>query len=189
MLSALRFGHQQLDQLIQDFPQGNFIDGTLGNGHDLIRILTHSAFGGHAYGFDIQEQAIQNSQERIKQAGPIKGSYQLFQASHDQIDHYLNEVEAFHGAIYNLGYLPGGDHQVTTLADSTIQSLKQVAEKLVPKGKIIVIVYHGHPQGKLERDAVLEELSSWPQENYQVLQYGFINQINNPPFALIIEKR
>lgn len=54
---------------------------------------------------------------------------------------------------------------------------------------IIIVVYSGHPAGKIERDQLLDVLKDWSQEEYSILQYNFINQKNNPPFTLVIEKR
>ena len=50
------------------------------------------------------------------------------------------------------------------------------------------MIYHGHPSGQTERDALLSELANWPQDRATVLQYQYINQKNNAPFLILIEK-
>lgn len=57
------------------------------------------------------------------------------------------------------------------------------------EGIIILVIYHGHDEGKLERDALLKYLKELDQQKAHVLQYQFINQKNNAPFICAIEKR
>src|SRR5699024_9554922 len=54
--------------------------------------------------------------------------------------------------------------------------------------RIVVVVYHGHPNGKEEKDALYYFLSDLPQDKAKVLEYRFINQQNNAPFIFCIEK-
>jgi hypothetical protein len=56
-------------------------------------------------------------------------------------------------------------------------------------GVIVVVIYHGHESGKVERDEVLAYVESLDQKRAGVLRYGFVNQINHPPFIVAIEKR
>ncbi|UPQ85730.1 class I SAM-dependent methyltransferase [Ignavigranum ruoffiae] len=185
MLNALHYSHQLLQQLTQKFPAGNFIDATLGKGHDSQFILQQAHFQGKLFAFDIQEAALAYSFEKFNQFK----NFQAFLASHEQVDQYLPENLPIHGAIFNLGYLPGADHQITTQYPSTITAIEKISRQLVPQGMIIIVVYSGHPAGKIERDQLLDVLKDWSQEEYSILQYNFINQKNNPPFTLVIEKR
>ena len=184
MLNALQYSHFLLDQLIQQFPEGNFIDATLGKGKDAYYILNHPLFSGCLYGFDIQEQAIMMSKDRLKSFP----NFFPFQASHDQISTYIPHTTDIHGAIFNLGYLPGSDHQITTQFQSTLSAIQQICNLLVANGQIIIVVYSGHPQGLIEKDQLLQELKHWSQKNYSILKYQFLNQENDPPFTLVIEK-
>ena len=186
MQRALHYSHTLLAQLVQRFPNGTYIDGTLGKGNDTYFLLTQPEFTGNIYSFDIQALSLQKASEKL---APLSNASQanLIQASHHLIQDYVREPE-LHGAIYNLGYLPGGDHSITTLPDTTLSSIQQVAERLVIGGQIILVIYSGHPEGKIEQARLFEELSQWPQEEFQVLHYGFINQRNHPPQLLIIER-
>ncbi|HJF17083.1 MAG TPA: class I SAM-dependent methyltransferase [Globicatella sulfidifaciens] len=186
MKNALHFSHQLLADLIQRFPNGTFIDATLGNGNDTHFIINQPHFKGHVYGFDIQKQAILNSVEKL-QAHPKFNQVSLIEKSHDQIEKVVTEP-TIAGAIFNLGYLPGGDHEITTRFNSTIAAIKQIAEKLVKRGQILLVIYSGHPAGMIEKQKLFDTLSTWSQKEYQVLQYEFINQQNQPPMLLIIEK-
>ena len=60
---------------------------------------------------------------------------------------------------------------------------------MAPEGIIVLVIYHGHPEGQVERDAVLKFAEELDQKQSHVLRYGFINQQNNPPFIVAIEKR
>jgi hypothetical protein len=51
------------------------------------------------------------------------------------------------------------------------------------------MIYHGHEGGKEEKNAVIDFVQELPQQEYAVLQYGFINQKNSPPFLVAIEKK
>lgn len=186
MLNALSKGHQSLYQLLSLYPEGCFIDATLGNGHDFYRMLTHPIFKGTVYGFDIQEEAIEATKKRIAHIPADR--YQIIQDSHHKIDHYLSESQAVHGAIFNLGYLPGSDHQITTKAETTIEAVSKILDRLIINGKIIIVVYTGHPGGLAESDALISFTQSLDPQFYQVAIYKFINQKNQPPYLLMIEK-
>ena len=56
-------------------------------------------------------------------------------------------------------------------------------------GIIILVIYPGHEEGKIERDAVINYLKNFDQNKAHILQYQFINQQNDPPFICAIEKR
>lgn len=185
MLTALSFAHQELGTIIKNYPKGTYIDATLGNGHDSLYILNQKAFTGKILSFDIQEQAIQTCQEKFYD----QKNMTIIHDSHANLNHYLEPDQVIHGAIFNLGYLPGGNHEITTEFESTYQAIQTIGQHLISKGKIILVVYHGHPQGKKERDLLLQALEQWPQDKYHVLKYQFINQVNHPPFCLVIEKR
>lgn len=186
MLNALRFSHQCLQQLLDTFPQGHFIDATLGNGHDIYSIVTHDGFLGKAYGFDIQQIALENTRQRLSEVETNR--YTLYKMGHEHIRSVLQDIPTFSGAIFNLGYLPGGDHQITTLFVNTQAAIEAISEKLEIGAQIILVLYSGHPQGKIEKNQLLKYLESWPQKKFQILHYQFINQENNPPSCIIIER-
>ncbi|MET3196555.1 class I SAM-dependent methyltransferase [Bacillus sp. OAE603] len=166
------------------------IDATVGNGHDTTFLAKLVGETGHVYGFDIQDLAIQNTTERI-QKDNLSNQVTLIQKSHS---HVLNEVpDHLHGkvkgAIFNLGYLPGSDKTIVTVPSSTISAIEQILEIMAPEGIIVVVIYHGHEGGEIEKDALMEYVQIIPQDQAHVLTYRFLNQANNPPFIVAIEKR
>ncbi|MBM7692964.1 SAM-dependent methyltransferase [Peribacillus deserti] len=166
------------------------VDATLGNGHDTVFLASLSGESGHVYGFDIQEAAVDHSKQRIE-ANNLSKQVTLFLKGHQYIQTSIPELHAgkIKGAIFNLGYLPGGNKSVVTKAETTIQAVQQLLEWMAPEGIIVLVIYQGHPEGKLERDSLLSFISSIPQDMAHVLQYAFINQVNDPPFIIAIEKR
>ena len=188
MLKALHYSKELLRALVAQFPNGTFIDATLGKGNDLISVLTHPNFTGTVLGFDIQAEAIKATQEQIN-AQLFSGDYRLIHDSHSNLMNYIDHEKLLNGAIFNLGYLPGGDHSITTKANTTLLAIEEISQRLVRKGQIIIGVYSGHPSGQFEKDALFQTLSEYAQEEFQVLQYEFINQKNNPPMVIVVEKR
>lgn len=166
------------------------VDATVGNGHDTLFLANLVGENGKVYGFDVQEDAIRTSRERLTQHG-IADRVTIFHAGHELLSNLI-PVEQ-HGkisaAIFNLGYLPGSDKSIVTKPETTISAIEQLLEIMTPEGVIILVIYHGHDEGALERDALLSYCQEINQKKAHVLQYRFMNQQNNPPFIVAIEKR
>lgn len=189
MYNALQYSHQLLKQQIQMAPKGLFIDATLGNGHDSQYILSLKNFTGELLAFDIQSKAIENASQRVIQLiNSTNKHYSFILDSHANISTYIENRDV-QAAIFNLGYLPGGDHTITTHYQSTIKSIDSILKNLSAGGQIIVVIYSGHEEGMIEKNELLNYYSQLSQDQYQVLTYQFINQINHPPMLMVIEKR
>ncbi len=150
------------------------IDATAGNGHDTLFLAQHVGMQGRVYSFDIQATAIKNTASKLQQAG-LSNRVELIHAGHQHWLDYLPEqyIGNISAIMFNLGYLPGADKTITTLTDSTLQALEQVQVLLSSTtGCMTIMAYPGHPQGKLELDAI----EQWCQQ----LEGGkfFIEKIN-----------
>lgn len=180
VLKVIEFVHE----LIKNKVNSNdlCVDMTIGNGFDTLLLCNISKF---VYGFDIQQIAINNTDKLLKENS--KSNYKLICDSHEFVDKYINSK--IKCAIYNLGYLPSGNKSITTLATSTINSLKKVIDLLDEKGIIALVVYSGHENGSVEAIELEKFVKTLNQKQFNVLKYDFINQINNPPYAIIIERR
>ncbi len=166
------------------------VDATVGNGHDTVFLAELVGQSGFVYGFDIQEQALRKTKIRLEEKHDPK-QVSLFHKGHE---HLLSCIaESHHGhvsaAIFNLGYLPGGDKKIVTAPNTTISAIKQLLEIMAPEGIIVLVIYHGHDEGAVERDELLKYVMQLDQKKAHVLQYQFTNQQNNPPFIIAIEKR
>lgn len=160
------------------------VDGTAGNGHDTLFLSQLVGESGHVYAFDVQQQAIDSTLNRLTEHGIKHASVIL--DGHENAAKYVHQEIA--GAIFNLGYLPGADHSIVTKGNTTIVAIEQLLQLLKVGGIIVLVIYHGHEGGKEERDGVLHFVSSLPQKYVHVLRYEFINQQNDPPFIVALEK-
>ena len=159
------------------------IDATAGNGYDTYFLAELTGPEGKVYAFDIQEEAIRSTQKRVEAFSHVE----LVHDSHAKIGQYV--TEPISAAVFNLGYLPKGDHAIITIAQSTLTAIDQCLERLKENGVVLIVIYSGHEGGSEERDAVLKFVRELSQISYDVLQYGFINQQHSPPFLVAIEKK
>lgn len=166
------------------------VDATIGNGHDTAMLASLVGESGHVFGFDIQKEAIDNTTTRLNEQ-QLLNRVSLFHKSHNQL---LTTIPTethgkISGAVFNLGYLPGGNKEIVTKPNSTIEAIEQLLTIMKPDGIIVLVVYHGHEEGAIERDRLMEYCSTLDQNRAHVLMYRFMNQVNNPPFIIAIEKR
>jgi 16S rRNA C1402 N4-methylase RsmH len=183
----LNFAHHLLKDSVMD--GDTVIDATCGNGNDTVFLSELVGKGGSVLAFDIQSQAITATKEVLSKTG--QDNVSLIQDSHENIIDYLPDTmnKKIGGAIFNLGYLPKGDKSIITNGYSTIIALDTILNHLKKDGLIVIVVYHGHEGGEREKDALLKHVIHLDQKKFHVLQYGFINQKNNPPFIIAIQKR
>ncbi|MFB4159914.1 class I SAM-dependent methyltransferase [Geomicrobium sp. JSM 1781026] len=164
------------------------MDATAGNGHDTLFLREVVGHTGYVLSFDIQKEALQHTKKRLEDRQIDHSNVELIQDSHANVMTYLNGHSP-KAAIFNLGYLPGGDKTIVTSPSSTITSVRQLLS-VMPRGAVIIIVvYYGHEEGKKERDALLKFTCSLSHHEALVARYEFINHTNDPPFILAIEKR
>ncbi len=166
------------------------VDCTVGNGYDTLFLTELVGESGHVYGFDIQKEALKNTRALLEEHG-ANSRVTLFEASHAEVLERISQEQhsQIRGAIFNLGYLPGGDKEIVTVPDSTIKAVDNLLSVMKKEGVIVIVVYHGHPEGQVERDALLDYVTNLDQKKAHVLQYRFMNQVNNPPFIIAIEKK
>lgn len=152
------------------------IDATMGNGNDTV-FLSHLA--KKVYAFDVQEQALIKTREKLEQLN-IK-NVQLILDGHQTINKYV--TEPIRAAIFNLGYLPSADKSVITQPATTLTAIKKILERLEIGGRLAIMVYYGHEGGDKEKDAVLNFVKELDQQHFTVMLYQPLNQINTPPFS------
>ncbi|WP_325176651.1 class I SAM-dependent methyltransferase [Paenibacillus alkalitolerans] len=167
------------------------VDATVGNGHDTLFLCRLVGPGGHVYGTDIQAEAVTSARARLCEEGVAAGTFTLWQADHSRLAELLpGETQRRVAAVmFNLGYLPGGDHATITTAGTTIRALEAAVEALRAGGIVTAVVYPGHAGGETEAAAVDAWMAALPQSKYQALQYRFTNQRNAPPYVAAVEKR
>lgn len=130
------FVHKYLKGLINK--DDTVVDMTVGNGNDTLLLCKLS---GKVIGFDISNEAINNTKERTKDYNNLT----LINDNHINIDKYLSgDIKLF---IFNLGYLPHSDKLSVTKADETLIAFKKAYELLAKNGYIIITFYLGHKGG------------------------------------------
>ena len=178
MKRPLEMAHDFLAQVITK--DDVVVDATMGNGHDTLFL---AKLAKQVYAFDIQEQALEKTSQRLQEAGLTNA--ELILQGHETVDQFVREVKA---VIFNLGYLPSADKSIITQPQTTLEALDKLCHMLVKGGRIAIMIYYGHEGGDIERDAVMDFVSHLPQEEYTAAIYRTLNQINNPPFLVMIEK-
>lgn len=184
LLPALAFARQLIEGRLKN--GGHALDGTAGNGRDTLFLAQLASGSGKVWAFDIQAQALSNTAGLLRENG-VEERVELIAASHADLADYVREP--LNAAMFNFGYLPGGDKTVTTKADSSVRAMQAAAALLAEGGLLTAVVYSGHPAGRAEAAAIEQWAAALPQEQYQVLHYRFTNQRNHPPQLLAIEKR
>ena len=145
--------HEQLAQIIR--PGDMAIDATVGNGHDTRFLAEKVGPSGHVFGFDIQDEALQQTASRLTRH-QLLDRVTLIAAGHEQMRMRLPAklAKSVAAITFNLGYLPGGNKHLATQASTSLSALKQSMDLLRPHGVISLLVYVGHPGGSAELHAV-----------------------------------
>ncbi len=152
--SLTALAHDRLREVVQ--PSDLLLDATAGNGHDTLFLANLVGPGGHVFAIDLQAEAIARTQARLEAVG-LSDRVTLACGDHGQLRQIL-PVELhrrFKAVVFNLGYLPGGDHTTTTGPSTTLKALNDALHFLAPEGALSVLAYRGHPGGPEEYAQVL----------------------------------
>jgi len=165
------------------------IDATTGNGHDTEFAARCVGPQGRVYGFDIQQQAIDNTQQRIIRSG-FQKRVTLIKAGHEQMKHCVpDDVRGMISTIiFNLGYLPGDNKQVATQRYTTITALHQALALIKIDGMVCIVAYRGHDSGVQEAEVLQQWITNLNSQDYQVIVID-PNRESNSPFLVMIYKR
>ena len=166
---------------------GDFcIDATMGNGNDTLLLSRLCGESGQVLAFDIQEQALNHTRERLQKAA-APTNYTLLLESHSHMRQYA-EPETVSCIVFNLGYLPGGDHSKATKSNTSITAMEQGLFLLKKGGLLSLCIYSGGDSGFQERDDVLTWLKQLDSHKYLVIRSDYYNRPNNPPIPVLIIK-
>lgn len=191
-LSVLGMAHRLAGERLS---RGDWaVDATVGGGNDTLVLARAVGQSGKVFGFDIQEEALERARRKLAGEGSeaLDRRVEWMLGDHARMADLLPpEAKGRLGAVmFNLGYLPnGGDPNVITRPPSTLAALDAAAEWLRPGGVLTVVVYPGHPGGRVEADAVEAWFGALPQETFQVLLYRLFNDRGNRPYLLAAEKK
>lgn len=161
------------------------IDATAGNGGDTIFLASLAGPEGQVYAFDIQEKALAKTAEKVAESSLDKVVH-LIHSGHEQLASYIKEPVDI--IMFNLGYLPGGDHNLITGPETTLAGVRQGLQLLKPGGIMSVVIYPGHQGGKEEALAVNQELASLPKDGFEVLTVNYLNRLDSAPYLILVQK-
>ena len=182
--SARYLARDVLSRAIQ--PGDRVIDATMGNGHDTLYLCEAVGPEGHVYAFDVQPQAIRSTEERLRESGMLD-RVSLFCAGHQEMDRFVHEK--VRAAVFNLGWLPGGSHEVTTRWETTEQAVTQALRLLQPMGVLVLCAYPGHAEGAHELRELIRLFSSLSNREFNVLRQQFLNATPGAPECFVIQKQ
>lgn len=159
------------------------VDATAGNGGDTEFLCRITGKEGRVYAFDIQKQALQNTSERLEREG-LSDCAELICAGHEHMKKYVKGPAA--AVLFNLGYLPGGDHTLATRAETTLRAAEQALDLLKPGGILSLCIYSGGDTGYEERDVLLAWLKNLDTRRWLVIVNSFYNRRNDPPLPVFV---
>ncbi len=162
------------------------IDATAGKGRDTALLARLTGPAGRVIALDIQPQALEATRRLAEEAGVSPWVETRL------LDHARIGEAAAPGSVscivFNLGWLPGGDHAVHTQRETTLRALNQSLDLLRPGGVLSLCIYYGKENGYGERDAVLAWLEGLDDRLYNILVLTFPNRKNDPPIPVFLLK-
>ncbi len=192
---------------------GTYIDATAGRGGDtlfLCQLLTqsnnssndisyefnenalinntpaNSATSSKVIALDIQQEALDSTAKLLTQHNMLDNCT-LIHDSHENLKNYAPNDSA-DVIMFNFGYLPGGSHSISTVADSSIKAIDASLDILKSGGLLSLLIYSGGDSGFSEREAILTHLKTLNTKKYLVITNEFFNRPNNPPLPVFVFK-
>lgn len=161
------------------------VDFTMGNGHDTVYLSKAVGPDGFVYAFDIQEQALASTQERLVAEG-CPDNYRLILDSHSNVKKYVDVP--FKAGMFNLGWLPGGDKSVTTLRETTLPAIRDAIDLMDRDAILNIAVYPGHAEGDAEGKMIQEYLASVSRHRICATMVKILNSPTSPYFIVVETK-
>lgn len=162
------------------------VDATMGNGQDTLWLCRLVGETGRVYAFDVQQEAVSRTRERLAEAGVLDRA-RLHCTGHEHMAELI--VEPVDAVMFNLGWLPGAEHIVTTRTETTLQAVDAALPILKPDGLMTICVYPGHEEGARELDALLDWAKSLDPKKYDALIKCYLNQPNDPPRMIAVKRK
>ena len=160
------------------------IDATAGNGSDTLLLSRLCGNTGHVLAFDIQKDALDHTKEKLLKESPFQNCKCILD-SHSNMEAYASP-DTVSCIVFNFGYLPGGDHTISTRIKTSMPALSSSLKLLKKGGLLSLCIYSGGDTGFEEHDAVLSWLKSLDPHCYLVIKSEFYNRPNHPPVPVLV---
>jgi len=178
--------HLAADYLRRTLREGDAaIDATMGNGYDTQFLCEIVGAGGKVYAFDVQQEALDSTAARLEATG-LRSRVQLILDGHQTMERYVDAP--VRAVMFNLGWLPGAKHIVTTKTDTTLEAVAAAARLLLPGGVMTICIYPGHDEGARELEALLEWAGRLDVRTFNVLHHHFICASPQTPRLILVQK-
>ena len=175
--------HEEASKIL--FPGAVAVDATMGNGFDTLFLCRKVGKEGRVYAFDIQDTALKETEALLKKA-EIGSVARLIRDGHENMALYVKEE--IQCVLFNLGYLPKGDHRIVTQKETTVKALETAVSLLAPGGAVFLALYWGHPGGEEEKSAVESFAQDLPSSLWSVSETCFPNK-KKAPLMMVIQKK
>lgn len=180
--SLTQLAHNVVRRIVR--PGDTVIDATAGNGNDTLMLATLVGATGRTIAIDIQESAIESTANRLAKAGLTAD---LLLGDH------ASELKALQASglcvkavMFNLGYLPGSDKQITTAGNSTLAAIQVASDILLPGGVVTIIAYRGHGGGPDETAIVEQWIAALPPDRFETSRIeGDSTQASSPVLFVV----
>ena len=196
------------EMLRVDAKAGDAADAKAGDAAD-AKAGDPKMISGRLYAFDIQPEAVEATRELLRRegygaelpdgaaSGQADGADHLGRITvaclgHQQMLSCFEGLESMPEAsaiVFNLGYLPGGDKQITTTTETTLDAVRDSLRLLKVNGLLCVTMYDGHPEGAEEKRALLHFAEELDSRLWHVSYISMLNQRNAPPEILLITRK
>lgn len=180
----MEYTHHFIKQHVQE---GDIcVDATAGNGNDTVFLCELVGDSGKVFAMDIQPVAVEHT-KTLLQEKQLSDRAEVLLASHVNMEQYAKEATVA-CVVFNLGYLPGGDHKLATKGNTSIEAMEAALRLLKKNGLLSVTIYSGGDSGFEEKELVLNWLKNLDSKKYLVITSEYYNRPNHPPMPVQVIK-
>ena len=162
------------------------VDATMGNGRDTRWLCGRVGKTGRVYAFDVQPEAVERTRALLEAEGLADRATLMCVGHQHMAEHVPEPVDA---VLFNLGWLPGAEHGVTTRTETTLAAVDAALSILKKDGLLTVCIYPGHAEGARELEALLHWAAALDPRRYDAMHRHYMNQPNDPPQLIAVRKK
>ena len=184
-LNLIELAHFSVRRAV--LPGASVLDATAGNGNDTLRLAELVGADGLVLAFETQSDARQNTSDLLAKHN-MRDRVLLHCCGHEEMGAVLGSDTRLSVAMFNLGFLPGGNRNYITRPATTISALNAVKAFIVPGGLISIHCYSGHDGGREESERVLSWAKEQPRKSWWIYRYETYNKQQGVENLLLMEK-